>query len=330
MEMEYKDPSRRGRWIVLLGVVLALVAGGSAFFLINNAQQQAGTSGLKTVQGYVAARPILARKAIVAEDITLRKDIPLDGTNAAVITDQQSLVGRLLSVDVAQGQLLTANLLASGTVGLGFAILRPDETVGPDSEAWRAVSITVSDDRAVGGVLGAGMSVDVFVTATVTVPEEPPVISADPSATPAPAHSVLDGFMTGRSTKITYQGMTILARTGTYYILRAPLVVAEEISHMQADGGAQFSLALRPDQDVRILDVSALGATTNRIVQRYGLPIPEVYPTKGGPIPSNPPIPALTPAPAPTVPPAQPAPSGSPANPPVPSPVGSPAASPAR
>jgi len=143
MEMEYKDPSKKGRWIVLLGVVLAIVAGASAFYLLNNAQQQAGTSGLKTVQGYVAARPILARKPIVAEDLQLRKDIPLDGTNANVISDERQLVGRLLAVDVTQGQLLTTNLLTSGTVGLGFAILKPDETVAPDSEAWRAVSITV-------------------------------------------------------------------------------------------------------------------------------------------------------------------------------------------
>jgi Flp pilus assembly protein CpaB len=312
MEMEYKDPSKKGRWIVLLGVVLALVAGASAFFLINNAQQQAGTTGLKLVEGYVAARPILARQAIVAEDIVMRKDIPLDNTNAGVVTDPKLLVGRLVAVDVAQGQLLTTNLLASGTAGLGFAILRPDETVAPDSEAWRAVSITVSDDRAVGGVLGAGMSVDVFVTATVTVPEEPPVVSGNPGATAAPAVSALKGFETGRSTKITYQGMTILARTDTYYILKTPLVVAEEISHMQADGAAQFSLALRPDQDLRVLDVSALGATTNRIIERYGLPIPQPYPAPNGPKPSNPPIPAITPPPSPTVPPAQPGASAAP------------------
>ncbi len=176
MEMEYRDPSKKGRWIVLLGVVLAVVAGASAFFLINNAQQQAGTTGLKTVQGYVAAKPILARKPILAEDILLRNDIPLDNTNMGVISDPNALVGHLLAIDATQGQLLTQNLLTSGTVGLGFAILRPEETVAPDSEAWRAVSVTVSDDRAVGGVLGAGMSVDVFVTATVTVPEIPPVI----------------------------------------------------------------------------------------------------------------------------------------------------------
>ena len=301
MEMEYKDPSKKGRWIVLLGVILALVAGASAFFLINSAQQQAGSTGLKTVSGYVAARPILARKAIVAEDIRLRSDIPLDATNGGVITSPDSLIGHLLAVDATQDQLLTPNLLASGTTGLGFAILRPDETVAPDSEAWRAVSITVSDDRAVGGVLGAGMTVDVFVTASVTVPEVPVVIPNNPGATPAPGRSALDGFESGRSTKITYQGMKILARSGTFYILKTPLVVAEEISHMQADGSAQFSLALRPDQDARVLDVSALGATTNRIIQRYGLPIPQPYPAVTGPKPSVPPIPVITPAPQPSV-----------------------------
>ncbi len=299
MEMEYRDPSKKGRWIVLLGVVLAIGAGAAAFFLLNNAQQQAGTSGLKTVSGYVAARPILARAPITQDDIVLRQDIPLDDTNAAVITDEAQLVGRLLAVDVSQGQLLTTNLLASSTAGIGFAILKPDETVAPDSEAWRAVSVTVEDARAVGGVLGPGMDVDVFMTATVTVPELPPVITTDASATAAPRVSTLKGFESGRTTKITYQDMEILARAGTAYILKAPLVVAEEISHLQAEGSAQFSLALRPDQDQRILDVSSFGATNSRIIQRYGLPVPQPWPTLDGPPPSVPPIPALTPPPSP-------------------------------
>jgi Flp pilus assembly protein CpaB len=312
MELEYKDPSKKGRWIVLLGVVLAIVAGASAFYLLNNATQQATTSGVQTISGYVAARPILARKAMVAEDIVLRSDIPLDGTNAQVITDPNALVGRLLAVDVAPGQLLTPNLLASGTVGLGFAILRPDETVAPDSEAWRAVSITVADDRAVGGVLNSGMSVDVFMTATISVPEEPPFVSTDPAATPAPRVSALDGFVSGRTTKVSYQGMKILSRAGTSYILKVPLVVAEEISHLQAEGSVQFSMALRPDQDERILDVSLLGTTNNRIIQRYGLPVPQPWPTLNGPMPSVPPIPALTPPPSPLTDPAV-VPSASPA-----------------
>ena len=285
MEMEYKDPSKRGRWIVLTGVILAVVAGGAAFFLINNAQQQAGQSGLKTTTGVVAAVAIPARKPIEATDVVVRTDIPLDGTNAeGVVTDPAQLVGRVLAVDVKVGQLVTTNLLASTTAGAQFSILKPDETVAPDSEAWRAVSLTVPDDRAVGGMLGPGMMVDVFMTASVNVPQ-----------------SILDQgtYYTDQSTKISWQDMEILSRQGTFYIVKATLPVAEEISHLQAAGNAQFSMVLRPDADTRILDVSALGATTNRIIQRYGLPVPETYPKGSGSIASQPPIPSITPAPSP-------------------------------
>jgi Flp pilus assembly protein CpaB len=286
MEMEYKDPSKRGRWIVLLGVVLAVVAGGAAFLLINNAQQQAGQSGLKFTEAVVAARAIPARKPIESDDLTLRTDLPIDGTNLeGVVTDPGQLLGRILAVDVKAGQLVTTNLLASTTAGGQFSILGPDETVAPDSEAWRAISLTVPDDRAVGGMLGPNMTVDVFLTASVLVPQ-----------------NVLDKgvYYTDQSTKITYQDMIILARQGTTYIVKATLPVAEEIGHLVASGNVLFSFALRPDQDTRTLDVSALGATTNRIIQKYGLPIPETYPAGGGPLPTPLPIPAITPPPSPS------------------------------
>lgn len=297
MEMEYKDPSKRGRWIVLLGVILAVAAGAAAFYLINNAQQQAGQSGLKLTQAVVAARAIPARKPVEPDDVVLRTDIPLDGTNAeGVITDPGQVVGRILAVDVKPGQLVTTNLLASSTAGGQFSILAPDETVGPDSEAWRAVSLTVPDDRAVGGMLGPNMTVDVFVTASVNVPQ---------------AILAQGTYYTDQSTKVTYQDMLILARQGSSYIVKATLPVAEEINHLLASGNAQFSFALRPEADTRILDLSKLGATTNRIIQRYGLPIPETYPVGGGPIPTPIPIPAITPPPSPAAPPS-PSPSAGP------------------
>ena len=286
MEMEYKDPSKRGRWIVLLGVVLAVAAGGAAFFLINNAQQQAGQSGLKTIPAVVAARAIPARKPIESDDLQLRENVPVDDTNAeGVVTDPGQLVGRILAVDVKPGQLVTTNLLASTTAGGQFSILGPEETVAPDSEAWRAISLTVPDDRAVGGMLGPNMTVDVFLTASVLVPQ-----------------TVLDKgvYYTDQSTKITYQDMIILARQGTTYIVKATLPVAEEIGHLVASGNVLFSFALRPDQDTRTLDVSSLGATTNRIIQKYGLPIPETYPAGGGPLPTPLPLPSITPPPSPS------------------------------
>ncbi len=292
MEMEYRDPSRRGKFIVILGVVLALAAGGAAFFLINQAQQQAGQSGLKTVNVVVAARPIPARKPVEADDLTVRQ-VPLDPTNsdAIIVKQPDQVIGRVLAVSVLQDQMITTNMLASTATGGQFSILEPGETVGPDSEAWRAVSLTVPDDRAVGGLLQPGMTVDVFTSATVNVPQD--LIAAGK-------------FYTDKSTKITYQNMVILARAGTFYVVKATLGIAEEISHLQASGNATFSFAMRPETDIRLIDASALGETTNLLISKYGLPVPENFPPSRGPIPT--PQPTPTPAATPT-----PGPSGSPA-----------------
>jgi Flp pilus assembly protein CpaB len=303
VEMEYQDPSRRGRWIIVLGLVLAVAAAGGAFYLVNNAQQSAGQGALKYMTAVVAARALPAKEVLTQDDLVVRTDIPVDNTNnlgTFLVTTKDQLVGRILGVDVAAGQLVTLNLLASTTVGGQFPILGPGETVGPNSDAWRAVSITVSDDHAVGGMLTAGMTVDVLMSMVVPAPPSAapnqnlaPGATSAPAPTPNPSAPI---YTSGMSTKVTYQKMTILARQGTYYILRATLPVAEEITQATLDG-ATFTLLLRPDQDARILDVSGLGATTGRILERYGLLIPQVYPVAGD-FPSNPPIPAITPAPS--------------------------------
>jgi Flp pilus assembly protein CpaB len=305
MDQEFRDEGRRGRIVIVLGVILAVVAGAAAFFLINQAQQQAGQANAQKVAAVVAVQVIPARQAITAADIEVRQ-VPLDPSNAnGVITDPAQVVGRIPAVSILQGQLITTNMLASSDEGGQFSVLGPDETVGPDSEAWRAVSMTVSDDLAVGGLLKVGQSVDVFVTVVVNVPAD---------------LAEQGRYYADRSTKITYQDMVILAREGSFYVVRANLPVAEEITHLQATGNATFSLALRPDEDTRMADATSLGETTNRIVQRYGLPIPELYP--GGTGPLRTPVPTATPAPSPT-------PSVAPSAAPGGSPAASPSASPA-
>ena len=300
MELEYKDPARRrGKVIVVLGVILALAAGAAAFFLIYQARQQAGQAGLNMVPVVVARQQIPARKPIDAADVELR-EVPADATNdAGVFTDPAKVIGLVPTVTILAGQPVYANFLASQSGGNEFSILEPGETVGPDSEAWRAVSLTIPDDRAVGGLVHAGSIVDVFLTAQITVPES----FASPGI-----------FMSDKSTKITYQNVKILERAASYYVLRVTLAVAEEISHLQATGATSFSLALRPTEDNRTIDVSRLGETTNMIIQRYGLPIPRVYPGTG---------------PLPSAPPATPSPSASPGASPSASPGASPGVSPA-
>jgi Flp pilus assembly protein CpaB len=286
MEMEYTDTNRRGKAIIVLGFILAVAAGGAAFFLINQAQQEAGQGEIQKVSVVVAARDIPARKPIEPDDLLVR-EVPLDATNGqGVVSAPDQLVGRVLAVTVLKDQLVTTNLIASSAGGGGFAILEPNETIGPDSPAWRAVSLSIPDPQAVGGLLQAGETIDVFVTATVIVPQD----------------LLSEGvYYTDRSTKIIYQDLVILARSGSFYVVRTTVDVAEEITHLQATGNVVFSAALRPEQDIRTVDASRLGATTNLIITKYGLPIPETYPAGGGPLATLPPIqasPSTSPEPA--------------------------------
>jgi Flp pilus assembly protein CpaB len=293
MEMEYKDTNRRGKFVIIVGVVLAVVAGGAAFYLIQQAQQNAGRGEAQLVNVVVAAQVIPARTPIQPGAVEVRK-VPLDeATQVGIVTDPALLTGKVLAISVAIGQPIYSNMIATASGSSGFVILGPDETIAPDSEAWRAISITIPDERAVAGLLTPGQSIDIFMTASISVP-----LTTKPEGV----------YYSDMATKITYQDMVILGRAGTQYILKASLPVAEEINHLLATGTVSFSAALRPDQDVRYVDVHNLGATTNRILQKYGLPFPAVFPAPSSTIPPQPPLQTPTPPPSPA-----PAASGSPA-----------------
>jgi len=271
MEMEYKDHRKRSRIIMVLGLILAIVAGASAFYLVNQAQLQAGSGNTATTPIVVAVRIIPARKAIEAGDVAVR-DVPVDPTNATgVFLSVDKVIGLIPGVNILEGQPIYANFLASAALGGQFQILAPGETLAPDSPAWRAVSLTIPDDRAVGGAIQPGDHVDIFLSTIVQVPLE---------------LSAAGKYYSDKATKIIYQDITVLSKTGQDYVVKVSLAVAEEISHVQATGQSQFSAALRPVEDTRPADATKLGETTNLIIQRYGLPIPQTWPPGKGTIPS--------------------------------------------
>lgn len=286
-EFEYHDTSKRSRWIILLGVALALVAGGGAFVLVQQAQSSAGEVAVQKAPVIVAARTIPGRKPIELADLTTR-EVPADLVAAGAVTDPNLLIGRVPAITILEGQVVTSNLLASSDVNGQFSILKPEETVTASSPYWRAVAITVPDDRAVAGLVTSGMTVDVFVTTTISVG-----LPADAQALAA----TKAGLYTDKATKIAYQALEVLAKAGTSYVVRVPIGVAEEIEHLQATGAAQFSLALRPAQDTRIADASRLGATTNLVIARYALPVPRMLDDSGVYTGSTRPFPIPTPAP---------------------------------
>ena len=108
---------------------------------------------------------------------------------------------------------------------------------------------------------------------------------------------------------LAYQNVVVLAKSASFYVIRVTEPVAEEIAQLMASGTASFSMALRPDTDTRTVDVSLLGETTNLIIERYGLPIPQTYPAGKGVTSGPAPTPFATPTPGPS---GSPAPSAAP------------------
>ena len=187
----------RSRKLVIAGLLLAVCAGIGSYVLLSRAQQSAGTTTIPRTSLVVAKHTIAARTPITADDLAVR-EVPLDGTNAqGTFTAADQVVGRTAGVTILQGQLVTSNLFTFSVGTASVAILEPGESLTADSPDWRAVSISVPDDRAVGGVLSAGEHVDIFVTTTINVNES--VSSA----------SQLYG---DKSTKVAYQD--VLIRTG--------------------------------------------------------------------------------------------------------------------
>ncbi len=296
MELEYGDSRKKGRILIVLGIVLAVVAGASAFGLLTQAQQQAATNvNAATVQIVVAVNAIPARKAIGEADVIL-KAVPADPVyTTGVFSETAKVVGSVAGVEILAGQPVYANLLAAPGQGDTFSIMGPGETFQPEGPDWRAVSITVPDDLAVGGMINPGDRVDVLLTAVVQIPEE----------------LVTEGrYVTDRATKIVYQDLVVLTRVGEIYIVKVDLATAEELNHLQTTGQTQFSMVLRPPEDEREVDATALGETTNMIIGKYGLPLPQPLIPGRGPVRTPAPSPSPSPSPEPS---ASAQPSGSPA-----------------
>lgn len=260
VEFEYSDKnSRRSKVYIAVGLVVAVLVAATVFLAL----QAANLTGdveveMRTI--VVAAHEIPSRQPIGEGDVTTRR-VAADPTNEHAFESPSEVIGRVSGVAIATGQLLTPNVLASTTEGQTFSILEPGETFDPEGPDLRAVSVTVADASAVAGTLAPGQRVDLIVTMAINPQAGQPGGAAEQDAR----------FMAGPSTKVTLQAMTILARNGDIYILRADLATAEKIAELTAAGGT-FTMALRPDQDDRQAETE--GSTIDRLIDEFEFPVP--------------------------------------------------------
>lgn len=272
MEMEFKDSSRRRTLVLIIGVLLAIAAGAAAFVL-SNQEREEQADVFPTREVVVAAEPIPARARIETLQLVLRT-VTMDDTTSAAFTDPYLVAGQVAAIPILQYQPITPNMLAGAASGQ-VVILKADETVSPDSPILRAVSLTVPAERAVGGKVAAGQRVDLIATIPITVnlpvdPETGEVLATDPeTGDPLP-------YVEGSSTKLMWADVEILLRDegSDVYIVRTDLQTAEEIAHAQTQGAA-FTMVLRPEADIRDIDRSSYGETTDTLLTRYNFRVPE-------------------------------------------------------
>ena len=271
MELEYSDRnSRRSKVYIAVGIIVALLVAATVFIALQ-ASGLTRSSDVEMRQVVVAALDIPGRQTISETDIVMR-EVPVDPMSDTALGSLDMALGRIAAVPIAPGQLITPNLLASTDEGATFSILPPGEEFSSATPDLRAVSVTVPDDRAVGGTLQPGQPVDLIATVTVTPVQDATTPDAEPSETPTPNGEPVPGPVAGPSTKTTFQRMDILVRNGALYILRTDLTTAEKVTELQA-AGAQFTFVLRADEDERTAETE--GSTLDRILEEFEFPAPE-------------------------------------------------------
>lgn len=294
MTVEFRDRSvRRRRLMLIIGVLAALLAGYWAYSLSAAATRQRAAEEPPKRTVVVAAHDMAARAVVGEADVTTRQLVD-DASLAQAFADPAAVVGRVTSVALLPGQVLYPNVLVTTAAGAPFSILAPEDVPTADAPYWRAVSVQVPRERAVGGQIVAGQRVDLFVTLRVVI-----CVRDDSGACQNVPTS--EGYETGDATKVAFQDLEVLQAQPdeSMYILKVDLDQAEAISHVAAVSPNGFSLALRPDGDARIADDSSMGETNDRLILRFGLPLPELINLRvladGGVNPN----PTIAPAPTP-------------------------------
>jgi Flp pilus assembly protein CpaB len=225
---------------------------------------------LKTI---VVATAAIPARTTITDGMVTTTQVPDNPILSSIATATSQVVGKVTLAPISAGAPIALNVAGTGTV-TGINLLAPDETIGPDTPLWRAVSVTVPKDRAVGGKLTTGDHVDLFVTLSPQIydPNGPAGGFSDPGH---PAAST-DVFYSDQTTKVTWTDLELLDADAenSLYTFKVDEAQAEQIAHVQSIG-ASFTLGLRAPGDDRSFDPSTYGETTNTLIDLFGFPIPQ-------------------------------------------------------
>lgn len=254
---------RRARLILILGVVLAIFAGAGTFFYASSAQT-AVAPVIPTTQVLVAAREIPAKTTLTAADLKVQ-EYNLDSKPAAALTAPEAAIGMVTVTPISVGEPILASKFSDPKnpvfVVIPASALTADGAIKADTPNFRAMSITVPDANAVGGIVAAGDVVDIMFTLNF----DPVKFIDKPKATQTADFSA----------KIILERVPVLARTLSSYTIRVDALTAERLGYIQASGG-QISFLLRAPKDERAS--GSTGTTFGGVYNAWHFLVPEKVP----------------------------------------------------
>ena len=252
---------RRARLVLIVGLLFAVGAGATTFFVANTAKSEA-PAPIPTSSIVVAAREIPPKTQITAADLKLVK-MNTEVVPPAAITTAEEAVGRITITSISVGEPILPTKLGSAN-GQIFTVF-PAAGLGTDGAPtvgqpnYRAMSITVADAQAAGGNIQPGDLVDVLFTMNI-LPEK---LFKNPNPTVN---------ATDASARIVLERVPILARNLAVYVIRTDAATAERIGYMQASGGV-LQLLLRAPKDDRA--TGTVGASFDNIQPDWKIHIPQ-------------------------------------------------------
>ena len=251
---------RRARLILIVGVALALVAGVGTFVYASGAKSDQPVA-VPTVAVLVAAREIPAKTTLTPADVKLQ-EFNVDAKPPASMTTADQALGKITIQSISVGEPILPTKFADpknpSFVVMPASFIGPDGAPAANSPNYRAMSITVADASAVGGVVAVGDLVDLVFT-----------LQFDPALRlqrPTPIQAI------DFSSKIILERLPILARLANVYTIRVDALTAERITYLQASGG-QLAFLLRAPKDERAS--GSTGAIFRDIYTNFHVVIPE-------------------------------------------------------
>jgi Flp pilus assembly protein CpaB len=252
---------RRARLVLIVGLLFAVGAGATTFFIANTAKSEA-PAPIPTSSIIVAAREIPPKTQITTSDLKLVK-MNTEVVPPAALTKAEDVIGRITITSISVGEPILATKLG-GPNGQVFVVI-PATALGTDgavlagSAHYRAMSMTIADAQAAGGNIQPGDIVDVLFSFTF----DPQKLLTNPN----PNRNGPDV-----SARIVLERVPVLARNAAVYTIRTDAATAERIGYLQASGGV-LQFLLRGPKDDRA--TGTVGATFRTIQPEFRIQIPE-------------------------------------------------------